>query len=308
MTRSFANPRRLLAALLLTALFGSPQGLRAQGRSGPPYALPDLHSIKVVDVFNLFPNVGSLIYVAGPNDFGLPEGIVSSCTGTLIHQRAVLLAGHCTAPTAGGLLPFIKAYVSFSPNVLDPSTWRPVSGFAFHPSLPPCPPPDVCTFEVLHPGILDVGLVFLSEPVRDITPAKLARPGTLETDRAAGAFMIVPGTAFSTRCPAGRTAACLLPISEWDGWRRIKISKLSQVVDNEWATWSLPGVACYGDSGAPTFFSPDPFGGRSRDRIVALIVDGGWTCFSPTSVRASTPLPAQDWINDTIAGTLSPGH
>jgi hypothetical protein len=307
MTRSFANPRRLLAALLLTALLGSPQGLRAQSHSGA-HALPDLHSIKVVDVFNLFPNVGALIYVAGPNDFGLPEGIVTSCTGTLIHPRAVLVAGHCTAPTAGGLLPFIKAYMSFSPNVLDPSTWRPVSSFAFHPSLPPCPPPEGCTFEGLAPGILDIGLVFLNEPIRDITPAKFALPGTLETDRAARAFMILPGYGFLNSVPGGPYGGMPPPISEWDGWRRIKISKLSEVVDNEWASWSLPGVACYGDSGAPTFFSADPFAGRRRDRIVAVVSDGGWTCFSRDDRARVDTHAAQDWINETIASAIAPAH
>jgi len=308
MTRSSSNPRRLLAALLLTALSLSQQGPRAQSRSGAPYALPDLHSIKVVDVFNLFPNVGALIYVAGPNDFGLPPGIVATCTGTLIHERVLLVAGHCTAPTAGGLLPFIKAFVTFSPNALDRSTWRPVSDFAYHPSLPPCPPPEGCTGEGLDTGVLDIGLVFLSRPVRNITPAKLARPGTLETDRASRAFMIVPGYGFLDSLPGGPHGGMSPPPSEWDGWRRIKISKLREVVDNEWASWSLPGVVCYGDSGAPTFFSTDPFSNRSRDRIVAVASDGGWVCFSRDDRARVDTISAQNWINDTIASTLSPGR
>ena len=66
-TGSSSSPRRLFAALLLTALLMPPQGLRAEDK---PYVWPDLHAIKVVDVFNLFPNVGALIYVAEPNDFG----------------------------------------------------------------------------------------------------------------------------------------------------------------------------------------------------------------------------------------------
>ena len=97
-------------------------------------------------------------------------------------------------------------------------------------------------------------------------------------------------------------------MSEWDGWRRIKISTLSQVVDNERASWSLPGVACYGDSGAPTFFSPDPFGTRSRDRVVAVISDGGWTCFSRDDRARVDTSAAHDWINDMIARAFSPRH
>ena len=305
-TGSSSSPSRLCATLLLTALLVPQQGLRAQDRPHTqPHVWPDLHSIKVVDVFNLFPNVGALIYVAEPNDFGLPPGIVATCTGTLIHERVLLVAGHCTAPTAGGLLPFIKAFVTFSPNALDRSTWRPVSDFAFHPSLPPCPPPEGCVFDGLDPGILDIGLVFLKRPVRHISPAQLARPGILETDRAAGSFMLVPGYGFLNSLPGGPNGGMPPPTSEWDGWRRVKISKLQQVVDNEWASWSLPGVVCYGDSGAPTFFSPDPFTDRSHDRIVAVASDGGWVCFSRDDRARVDTSAAQDWIKETIVSVLS---
>lgn len=62
---------RLFSVLLLAALVAAPPGLRAQGHLEAPasFSTP-LSSIKVVDVFNLFPNVGALIYFAGPNDFG----------------------------------------------------------------------------------------------------------------------------------------------------------------------------------------------------------------------------------------------
>ena len=60
-----------------------------------------LHTVKIVDVLNLFSNVGALIYFVEPNDLGIPLGIVTSCTGTLIHERVLLVAGHCTAPAAG---------------------------------------------------------------------------------------------------------------------------------------------------------------------------------------------------------------
>ena len=178
----------MIGAALAHACWSS--RLRGFARNAQPRAsrsVPDgLATVKIVDVLNLFPNVGALIYFVEPNDFGLPPGIITHCSGALIHERVFLLAGHCTAPTAGGLLPFIKAFVTFSPNALDRSTWLPVSNFAFHPSLPPCPPPEVCTFQGLDPGILDVGLVFLSRPVRHIAPARLAKPGTLEICRGRG--------------------------------------------------------------------------------------------------------------------------
>ena len=214
----------MLGAASLTMLFVTTPGLRAEEQSAGSRSVSNgLHTVKIVDVLNLFSNVGALIYFVEPNDAGFPPGVISHCTGTLIHERVFLLAGHCTAPTAGGLLPFIKAYVSFSPNALDRSTWRAVSELAWHPSLPPCPPPDFCTFQGLDPGILDVGLVFLSRPVRHITPARLAKPGTLETAGAAGKLMIVAGYGHLDSLPGGGAP----PDSEWDGLRRIKISRFA---------------------------------------------------------------------------------
>ena len=194
----------ILGAASLMMLFVAPPGIRAERPPrASPTALDSLAAVKIVDVLNLFSNVGALIYFVEPNDAGFPPGVISHCTDTLIDERVFLLAGHCTAPTAGGLLPFIRAYVSFSPNALDRSTWRAASQLAWHPSLPPCPPPDFCTFQGLDPGILDVGLVFLSRPVRHIAPARLAKPGTLETAGAAGKLMIVAGYGHLDSLPGG---------------------------------------------------------------------------------------------------------
>jgi hypothetical protein len=292
----------MLAAAALTMLFITAPRLRAEEKSaGTRSASNGLHTVRIVDVLNLFSNVGALIYFVEPNDAGLPAGILTHCTGTLIHQRVLLLAGHCTAPSAGGLPPFIKAFVTFSPNALDRSTWLPVEGFAHHPSVPPCPPPFGCTFQGLDPGILDVGLVFLSRPVRHITPARLAKPGTLETARAAGKLMIVAGYGHLDSLPGGGSP----PDSEWDGLRRIKISRLQTVVDNEWASWSLPGIICFGDSGAPTFFSDRPLVGRSHERVVAVASDGGTSvCYSRDDRARVDTTTAQDWISQTIAAVL----
>ena len=295
------KPSALLVALSFITLLGTPRELRAQHLDVDPSLLSDLHSIKVVDVFNLFPNVGSLIYLVEPNDVGLPPGIISHCTGTLIHERVFLVAGHCTAATGGMLLPFIKAFVTFSPNALDRSAWRAASDLTFHPSIPPCPPPDFCTFQGLDPGILDIGLVFLKEPVRHVAPARLAKPGTLETAGAAGKLMIVAGYGHLDSLPGGGRP----PDSEWDGLRRIKISRLQTVVDNEWASWSLPGIICFGDSGAPTFFNDRPLAGRSHERVVAVASDGGTSvCYSRDDRARVDTTAAQDWIHQTIAAVL----
>ena len=251
----------LVLALTLVSLLGR-ETLCAQVErtSTNQSQTPEHHSLRLVDFFNLFPNVGAFLVWAEPNDAGFPEGLLGRCTATLVHERALLTAGHCTAPAATGELPFIKFYVTFSPNALDRSSWRAVSGQVAHPSLPPCPPPDLCTFRGLDPGILDIGLVFLSEPARHIPLSALTRPNTLERNRA--------------------------------------------TVDNEWASWSLPGVVCFGDSGAPTFIYY-PSTGRKDAHIVAVASDGGDVCFSRDDRARVDTDAARDWVRRTIAQTIS---
>ena len=293
----------MLGAVSLTVLFGTTPGLRADDESDTSRSVSNgVPTARIVDVLNLFANVGALIIFIEPNDAGLPPGIRTHCTGTLIHERVFLVAGHCAAPSAGGFPPFIKAFVTFSPNALDRSTWLPVSSFAHHPSIPPCPRPVGCTFQGLDPGILDVGLVFLSRPVRHIAPARLAKSGTLETAGAADKLMIVAGYGYLDSLPGGVAP----PASEWDGLRRIKISRFRTVVDNEWASWSVPGIVCYGDSGAPTFYNDRPLAGRSHERVVAVASDGGNVCYSRDDRARVDTTAARDWIRQTIADVLGP--
>ena len=143
--------------------------------------------------------------------------------------------------------------------------------------------------------------MFLSRPVRSIAPARLAKPATLETAGAAGKLMIVAGYGHLDSLPGGGSP----PDSEWDGLRRIKISRLRTVVDNEWASWYLPGIICFGDSGAPTFFNDRPLAGRSHERVVAVASDGGTSvCYSRDDRARVDTTAAQDWIHQTIAAVL----
>jgi hypothetical protein len=198
------------------------------------------------------------------------------------------------------LLPFIKAFVTFSANALDRASWKPVSNFAFHPSLPPCPPPEGCVFRGLDRGILDVGLVFLDEPMKDIEPATLAPPGTLDMPSATSILMTVPGYGDIESAAGGKRQ----PISEWDGLRRIKSSKLKGVIDNEWASWDTPGIVCYGDSGAPTFFTDSQPGQPTVQRIVAVASDGGDVCFSRDDRARVDTEESQQWIRESVMKVL----
>jgi hypothetical protein len=98
--------------------------------------------------------------------------------------------------------------------------------------------------------------------------------------------MVVAGYGFLDSLPGGVPP----PYSDWDGLRRIKISRLEEVVDNEWASWSLPGIVCYGDSGAPTFFYDHPLAGRGSASLPWEVT--AVSCATPvTTARGSTRQP-----------------
>ena len=73
-----------------------------------------------------------------------------------------------------------------------------------------------------------------------------------------------------------------------------------RIVDNEWASWSLPGVVCFGDSGAPTFIY-DPSTRRQDDHVVAVASDSGDVCFSRDDRARVDTDAARDWVRRTIA-------
>jgi hypothetical protein len=140
-----------------------------------------------VDIENRYANVGAIM-VWRVDDAGNPVELRGFVSGTLIRDRVMVTAGHFTAPAKalGTLPPSIRIFASFSPtNAKDPKTWIPVVGLATHPSMPHCPPPPQCdpTDEILvaplEPGIADVGLVFLAQSPRGVTPARLADDGAL---------------------------------------------------------------------------------------------------------------------------------
>jgi hypothetical protein len=266
-----------------------------------------------VDEENRFSNVGAFI-VAVVDDDGNPVGRRAHCSGALIHERVFLTAGHCTGPGEFPRPSFIALFVSLGADALDETTWIRVarewtdagSGMikwrvVTHPSIPPCPGPVGCdptTQDIFHagdPGIADHGLVFLEEPVRDIAPAKLAHPGTLERRKAAHTPMTIVGYPLPT--PAAEE-------DDWDGLRRFRTSRLDRVLDEDWATWSLPSNVCFGDSGGPIFLNDHPAGGEKHERLVANVSDGGIDCLSANTNARLDTRRVQKWIRETIKSGL----
>src|SRR5438876_5704927 len=272
----------------------------------------DINTLAIDDE-NRFSNVGAFI-VAVVDDSGNPVGRRAHCSGVLIDQRVFLTAGHCTGPGEFPKPSFFALFVSLAADALDQTTWirvarertDPGSGMikwrvVTHPSIPPCPGPPGCdptTQDIFHagdPGIQDTGLVFLEEPVHQIAPAKLAAPDFLETLKGARTPMTIVGYPLPT---------AEAEESDWDGLRRFRTSRLTAVLDDTWATWSLPSDVCFGDSGAPIFLNLRPGGGAQTERLVANVSDGGIDCLSAnTNARLDTEA-VQTWIRQTIKEVL----
>ena len=278
--------------LVIAALLAMPTA-----RAEDPFDIDAL----AIDDENRFSNVGAFIVAVVDAD-GNVVGLRAHCSGTLIDKQVFLAAGHCTGPGKFGIPPNVKLFVSFGVNALDQSTWLAATRMTFpHPSLPPCPGPSGCdptigdVFHAGDPGIQDTGLIFLTEPVLDVVPAKLAAPGFLETRKGAQTPMTIVGYPL----PSPDTDQ-----STWDGLRRFRTSTLTAVLDENWATWSLPSNVCFGDSGAPIFLNLSPGGGAQTERLVANVSDGGIDCLSAnTNARLDTEA-VQTWIRQTIKEVL----
>jgi hypothetical protein len=255
-----------------------------------------LTSAEAVDQANAYPDVGSImVWRDANNPLGLPGGLAGQVTAVLIHSQTILTAGHFAArvESFGTLPPWLRIVVSFAPNALDQSTWIDITrarGCTAHPSFPrPCTPQS-CPFDdtdgQYEPGISDVGLCFLDEPVLGIRPAKLANR-SLDDEGVPGTRMTIVGYGTTAPAPGGPADTSL-----YDGIRRWGTSTVDQVIDQNWVTFNRDPVGvCYGDSGAPTFFN---------GRVVAVASDGALDCVSADNRARVDSKDVRNWIKSQI--------
>jgi len=210
------------------------------------------------------------------------------CSGTLIHPRVFLTAGHCT----DGLDEYgiETVWVNFEDYAVDLDGLRLVEQVLTHPEY---------AWGGSDPH--DIGLLILSEPANDIVPATLPSEGYLNDLRKAGELRTGPEGAKFTMVGYGGTLSWPPPEIYYDDYR--------QVAESEYIALTKPflhlsqnilkgdGGTCFGDSGGPNFYlTPD-----GSEIIVGVVSWGDAQCVSTGfNYRVDSPT-ALDFINSVIA-------
>jgi hypothetical protein len=237
----------------------------------------------VVDAEGVFPNVGALVAIRPPAnrpDTNVPQAF---CSGSLVHPRVLLTAGHCLEFMLGIGLELDDVRVSFDPDAHNaPSSWYEIEDIRLHPDFysPPA-------------GFMDVGVVILKEPVLGVAPVALPDPfltdflfasGELDHTPDGGTPLLIAGYGAEVDPPLGADRA--VP----DGLRRWATSEFRALAEDLLHTaqnfsQDLGGIAP-GDSGCPIFWV-DPDG--KRWQIGVLSFGDGQAASEAVYVRADLP-------------------
>jgi len=242
------------------------------------------------------PNVGGFVWLE--NIFSPDPPPVFIGTGTLIHPRVVLTAGHGTyaveSAVANGIMTMDDLLISFASDASDPTSWRQISAVVTHPGY--FDPP-----EGNAPPLADIGVAILKEGATNLPLMPLAPAGFLDALQAAGLLQSGPDRARFTVVGYGSVLGdnpnqILFPP---DGLRRFTTSAFSSLHER-WlfldmnAIHDLGGGAA-GDSGGPALWR-DPWTGEST--LVAVTSRGNLSLDSKSRVDTEEAL---SFVNQVIA-------
>jgi secreted trypsin-like serine protease len=209
------------------------------------------------------------------------------CTGTLVHPRVFLTAGHCTDAVAEYGIETV--WVNFHPDANNLETLLLVDQVFTHPDY---------AWGSSDPH--DVGLLVLAEPVLEIAPASLPSLGYLDAlkkqgllrEKAAGARFTVVGYGGILSWPPPEIVyedQRLLAESEYKALTKVWLH-LSQnrLQDN--------GGTCFGDSGGPGFYTTP----EGQEILVGITSWGDAQCVA-TGFDYRVDIPQTlDFIQQTI--------
>ena len=212
------------------------------------------------------------------------------CSGTLIHPRVFLTAGHCTDGWEGtGVETF---WVNFDQDALNEKTLLDVERVITHPDYNWGPTSDP------H----DVGVLILEKPVKKrIKPAILPEVGFLDDLLAQGELRQGSDGAKFTLVGYGGTLEWPPPDIYYEDYRQFAVSEYRALLD-AWLRMSQnqatgDGGTCYGDSGGPAFWT-EPDG---SEILVGITSWGDASCVaSAFNYRVDIP-ETLSFIDDVIA-------
>lgn len=141
---------------------------------------------------NAHPNVGAIVVDVPPGLFAeAPDGgLFLICSGTLVHPRVFLTAGHCTdfLNVFVSLAGIERVFVSFDKDdALNPAAFLRVTEVFTHPGYNA-----VAGHGAGSIPSRDIGLLVLKDPVPNLAPATLPSAGFLEVLKKAARCAQVP--------------------------------------------------------------------------------------------------------------------
>jgi secreted trypsin-like serine protease len=219
------------------------------------------------------------------------HGKIQMCSGTLVHERVFLTAGHCTSGWEG--YDILGFYVNFDEDALNEGTLLEVDDIITHP--------DYRWGPTSNPH--DVGALVLSEPVEGITPATLPDEGFLDDLRKDGLLNQGKEKAKFTIVGYGGTLNWPPPEVVYEDKRQYAVSEYRALLKS-WLRMSQnhatdDGGSCYGDSGGPAFWV-DPETGD--ETLVGITSWGDVPCVSTGFNYRVDIAETLDFIEDVIAG------
>jgi secreted trypsin-like serine protease len=212
------------------------------------------------------------------------------CSGTLIHPKVFLTAGHCT----DGFEDWDEGiWVNFDQNAVNEDTLLDVETVITHPEY---------AWGGNDPH--DVGLLILEKPVKTtgkngIQPATLPDLGYLNDLRAAGALHDGPYGAMFTVVGYGGTVEFPPPSVYYEDLRQVAESEYRSL-EKVWLHLAQVyaqdmGGTCFGDSGGPVFWEEN-----GDELLVALTSWGDAQCVATGFYYRTDIVQTKDFIDDVM--------